>query len=273
MKFIDVEGGRIEVARLAPTHRRAGASPIVFLHEGLGSVALWRDFPRQVADATGCDAIVYSRIGFGHSSRLEKPYTPRFMHDEALEVLPALRAALHLERPVFVGHSTGASMSLIHAAHFDTAGVIAMAPFAYVEEFNLQTIRDAQELWRNTDLRAKLARYHDDVDGVFWNWNNIWLSPGFRTWSIESDLAGIRCPVLAILGEGDRYSTPAQIAAIERHAVRAARFESLVLADCGHSPHRDQPAVVIEAIVRFVEQLDTRSSASATPGSAREPGQ
>ena len=272
MKFVDVDGGRIEVVRIAPAYRRAGTPPIVFLHEGLGSVALWRDFPRRVADATGCDAVVYSRIGFGRSSRLDKPYTPRFMHDEALEVLPALRAALHLERPVFVGHSTGASMSLIHAGHHDTAGVVAMAPFAYVEEFNLQTIRDAQELWRNTDLRAKLARYHDDVDGVFRSWNDIWLSPGFRDWSIESDLAGIRCPVLAILGEGDRYSTPAQVAAIERHAVHVASFESLFLANCGHSPHRDQPAVVVDAIVRFVEQLETRSPASPI-GSASEAGQ
>ena len=265
----DILGHRLEIVDLPA--QRADRPPLVFLHEGLGSVAMWRDFPARVAHATGARVVVYSRIGFGRSSPREQPYTPRFMHDEALVVLPALRAGLGLGRPVLVGHSNGASMSLIHAGHFETGGVIAMAPFACVEEANLRTIRAARELWRDTDLRAKLARYHDDVDSVFWGWNDIWLSPAFRSWSIEADLAGIRCPVLAILGDGDRYSTPAQVAAIERHAVRAARFESLILADCGHSPHRDQPAVVIEAIVRFVDQLDARSSATST-GSASEPG-
>jgi len=250
---VDVLGHRLEVVDLPA--QRSGRPPLVFLHEGLGSVAMWRDFPAQIAHATGARVVAYSRVGFGRSSPREGAYTPRFMHEEALDVLPALRSSLGLDRPVLVGHSTGASMSLIHAGRFDTAGVIAMAPFVYVEEANLQTIRAARKLWRDTDLRAKLARYHDDADSVFWGWNDVWLSPDFSGWSIEADIAGIQCPVLAILGDGDRYSTPAQVAAIERHATHAASFEALHLAGCGHSPHRDQPRAVANAIERFLEQL------------------
>ncbi|MBS0326715.1 MAG: alpha/beta hydrolase [Proteobacteria bacterium] len=252
-KQVDVLGHRLEVVDLPA--QRAGTPPLVFLHEGLGSVAMWRDFPARVAQVTGARVVVYSRVGMGRSSPRQGPFTPRFMHEEAQDVLPALRAELGLGPPVLVGHSNGASMSLIHAGHFETAGVIAMAPFVNVEEANLQTIRGARELWRNTDLRAKLARYHDDVDSVFRSWSDIWLSPGFRSWSIEADLAGIRCPVVAILGDGDRYSTPAQVATIECHATHAASFEFLHLAGCGHSPHRDQPRAVIDAIVRLLSRL------------------
>ncbi len=231
---------------------------VVFLHEGLGSVAMWRDFPARVAATTGCRIVVYSRYGFGRSSKRRAPYTPRFMHDEALEILPALRAALRIEQPVLVGHSTGASMALIHAGtrDCDVAGLVVMAPLAFVEEFNLATIRKAKAVFAATGMREKLARYHDDVDGVFWGWNDIWLHPDFAAWSIAADLAGVRCPILAILGEDDEYSTPAQIAAVERHAVHAASFDFLKLADCRHAPHRDQPAIVIEAIARFIDDLE-----------------
>jgi pimeloyl-ACP methyl ester carboxylesterase len=180
------------------------------------------------------------------------------MHEEALEILPALRRALGVERPVLVGHSTGASMALIHAGmpESDVAGLVVMAPLTFVEPFNLDSIRNARTVYATTEMRAKLARYHDDVDHVFFGWNDIWLHPDFASWSIEKELAGIRCPIVAILGEDDEYSTPAQIAAIERYALNAASFHDLRLADCRHSPHRDQPAIVIQTIARAVEDLN-----------------
>ena len=255
IRFVDVGGHRLEYIDI-PAHQ-VHRPPLVFLHEGLGSVAMWRDFPARVASATGCRTVVYSRFGFGRSSRRTAPYTPRFMHEEALRILPALRAALGIARPVLVGHSTGASMALIHAGvdGSDVAGLVVMAPLAFVEEFNLDSIRRARSLYETTDMRDKLARYHDDVDGVFRGWNDIWLHPEFRSWSIEADMAGIRCPILAILGEDDEYSTQAQIAAVERAATRAASIDFLHLADCRHAPHRDQGPVVVEAIVGFVDGL------------------
>ena len=253
--FVDVRGHRLEYVDM-PAHQ-VHRPPLVFLHEGLGSVAMWRDFPARVASATGARTIVYSRYGFGRSSPRRAPYTPRFMHEEALEILPALRATLSLDRPVLVGHSTGASMALIHAGsqRWDVAGLVVMAPLTFVEESNLESIRAAKTIYQTTDMREKLNRYHDDVDGVFWGWNDIWLHPYFKSWSIADDLAGIRCPLLAILGNDDEYSTPAQVEMIERNAVNAARFDLLKLADCRHSPHRDQPAIVLEAIGRFIDQL------------------
>jgi len=252
-RFVDACGHRLEYVDIAAhqVHRPS----LVFLHEGLGSVALWRDFPANVARATGCRTVVYSRYGFGRSSPRREPYTPRFMHEEALQILPALRHALGIREPVLVGHSTGASMALIHAAQpgSDVRGVVAMAPLVFVEESNLASIRNAQTVYATTDMREKLARYHDDVDRVFWGWNDIWLHPDFSTWSIERDLATMRCPILAILGDDDEYSTPAQVAALERAAAGAASFDYLKLADCRHAPHRDQPTIVVEAIARFVD--------------------
>jgi pimeloyl-ACP methyl ester carboxylesterase len=255
IRFVDVGAHRLEYVDI-PAHQ-VQRPPLVFLHEGLGSVSTWRDFPANVARATGCRTIVYSRYGFGRSSRRPAPYTPRFMHEEALQLFPALRAALDLAGPVLIGHSTGASMALIHAGApgSDVVGVVAMAPLAFVEPFNLDSIRRARTLYADTDMRAKLARHHDDVDGVFFGWNDIWLHPDFGSWSIRDDLAGVRCPILAILGDDDEYSTAAQIDAIAQHATAAESFDYLKLADCRHSPHRDQPAIVTEAIVRFVDNL------------------
>ena len=254
-RFVEAVGHRLEYVDI-PTHQ-VDRPPLVFLHEGLGSVALWRDFPAKVAAATGCRTIVYSRCGFGRSSPRRAPYTPRFMHEEALVILPALRAALKIDHPVLVGHSTGASMALIHAGdgRWDVRGVVAMAPLIFVEEFNLESIRNAKTVYETTGMREKLARYHDDVDSVFRGWRDIWLDPDFRSWSIERDLAGVRCPILAILGEDDEYSTPAQVAALEKSTVNAKSFDFMKLADCRHSPHRDQPQAVLDAIRRFIEEL------------------
>lgn len=230
---------------------------LVFLHEGLGSLSMWKDFPQALCRAAGVRGLVYSRPGYGRS-------TPRahgerwgldFMHVQAREVLPALLAALGVdtlaERPWLFGHSDGGSIVLIHAASFPgrVAGAIVMAPHIRVEEFGLASIRAAREAYRSTDLRERLARHHADVDSAFWGWNDIWLDPLFPSWNIESLLPALRCPVLAIQGEDDQYGTMEQIEGIAR---RAAQTELLKLAHCGHSPHRDQPAAVIAASKRFL---------------------
>jgi pimeloyl-ACP methyl ester carboxylesterase len=179
------------------------------------------------------------------------------MHEEALQVLPALREELGIARPVLIGHSTGASMALIHAGaeRADVAGVVALAPLCFVEESNLASIRAARALFRTSDMPHKLARYHDDAQAVFWSWNDIWLDPRFTGWSVENDLPGLHCPVLAILGEDDEYSTQRQIDLILRRATNSPRVEYLKLADCRHSPHRDQEQAVTAALLRFIDEV------------------
>jgi pimeloyl-ACP methyl ester carboxylesterase len=255
--FVEAAAQRLECLDVAA--RNANRPELLFLHEGLGSVSLWRDFPQRLAERTGCRAIAYSRAGFGRSSPRTSPYSTGFMHQEAFHVLPALREKLGIARPVLVGHSTGASMALIHAGFdpsaFPVAGVVAMAPFAYVEESNLDAIRAARD--RYGALRERLARHHDDVDGVFHGWNDVWLDPAFRDWNIDDDLERLRCPVLAILGDKDEYCTPSQLGRIADRAARAERLEIARLPASGHSPQRDEPEVVIELIDRFIETLES----------------
>jgi pimeloyl-ACP methyl ester carboxylesterase len=255
VRFVEACGQRLEYIDI-PAHQ-LHRPPLIFLHEGLGSLAMWRDFPARVAAATGCRTVVYSRHGHGRSSPPAGPHTVRFMHEEALQVLPALREALAVAQPVLVGHSTGASMSLIHAGagQWEVAGVVAMAPLCFAEEFNLESIRKAKDVFRSTDMRQKLSRYHDDAEAVFWSWNDIWLDPAFKQWSIEDYLPGIRCPVLAILGEDDEYSTQRQIDAILKRAANSPNLEFLKLADCRHSPHRDQPEAVLASLMQFVDEV------------------
>jgi len=252
MPFVDVDGARLEIERIDVG--RASAAPVVMLHEGLGSVAMWKDFPHRVAHSANRNVLVYSRAGYGRSSPAKLPYGVRYMHDEALVVLPRLLDACAIERPILLGHSDGGSIALIHAAAAGrpVAGLVLMAPHVIVEDVSIESIAAAKVAWRTTDLRAKLARYHDDVDGAFTGWNDIWLHPDFRDWNIEDLVRDVRCPILAIQGEDDEYGTMDQIERIERLAPDVERVR---LADCRHSPHRDQPEVVLEALVRFVDRL------------------
>ena len=252
MAFVDVCGRRIEYERIgiAPAARPT----LVFLHEGLGSVAMWRDFPGRVAQATGCSALVYSRCGYGRSEALRGDRTVRYMHDEALAALPELLDKLAIARPILVGHSDGASIALIHAgaAGRPVAGLVLMAPHVMVEDVSIASIAAAKLAYETTDLRAKLGRHHDDVDSAFWGWNRIWLDPEFRAWNIEEYLPRIGCPLLAIQGADDEYGTMEQLRRIAQ-AVPGAEF--VALADCRHSPHKDQPDAVIEAVTRFVDRV------------------
>ncbi|MGE5338643.1 MAG: alpha/beta fold hydrolase [Gemmatimonadota bacterium] len=260
MSFVAIGGHRIEYVRLASAHPRAGAPPIVLLHEGLGSVAMWRDFPQRVADATGCEAIVYSRIGYGRSDPITEKRNVRYMHDEALHALPRLLDALGATAPILLGHSDGASIALIHAGGMrrDVTALILMAPHVMVEDISVASIAQAKVAYQTTNLREKLGKYHANVDSAFWGWNDIWLDPAFRAWNIEEYLPGIRCPVLAIQGEDDEYGTMEQV---ERIARQARDVDVVKLADCRHSPHKDQPAAVIDAIGGFVARvLDARDA-------------
>ncbi|AKU14512.1 putative lactonase [Azoarcus sp. CIB] len=254
MKQVLIGGKRLEYVRLPSSHPREGAPAIVFLHEGLGSVSMWRDFPQKVADATGCEAIVYSRAGYGRSDPAELPRTTRYMHDEGLKVLPAFLDALQLDRPILLGHSDGGSIALICAGGTGTplAGVVLMAPHVLVEDISVDSIAQAKVAWQSTDLPARLGKYHADVEAAFWGWNDIWLHPDFRAWNIEEYVPGIACPVLAIQGEDDEYGTMDQI---DRIAAQARDVDLVKLADCRHSPHKDQPAAVIEAVGEFVNRI------------------
>ena len=226
---------------------------VVFLHEGLGSVAMWKDFPQQFCEQHGLRGLVYSRYGYGSSTPrpADERWLPDFMHRHAWEVLPALLSALGVERPWLFGHSDGGSIALLHAARFaeHLRGVIVLAPHILVEDISVASIRLARDAYLSGGLRERLARYHADVDSAFWGWNDIWLDPAFRDWNIEDELAGITCPVLAVQGEDDEYGTLAQIVGIAR---KAPQTKTLVLAQCGHSPHRDQPEALSREAGNFI---------------------
>jgi len=248
---VTVRGHGLEVEHIP------GRTPtLIFLHEGLGSVAMWRDFPAKVAAATGCAAVVYSRYGYGQSEVLREPRGVDYMHVEALEVLPELLERLEIPDPVLVGHSDGGSIALIYAAsRNDVKGLVVMAPHVFVEDLSVRSIAEAKVAFEGTDLPQKLGRYHADAAKTFRGWNDIWLHPDFRAWNIEEVLPGIRCPILAIQGFDDEYGTMAQLEAIAKQT--GGPIEILRLADCRHSPHRDQPQVVIEAMSRFIDRLDS----------------
>ena len=253
--FVAVRDHRLEVERIGGDARRP---TLVFLHEGLGSISLWRDFPARVAQATGCPAVVYSRYGYGRSDPLEAPFAVDYMHREALETLPEFLAALAIERPVLVGHSDGASIALVYAGSRDAlAGLAVLAPHVFVEDISVKSIAAAKVTFETTDLPEKLARHHADPRRTFYGWNDVWLHPDFRRWNIEAYLPAVRCPVLAIQGVDDEYGTMAQVEAIERQV--GGRCEVVRLAACGHSPHRDQPEPTLAAVARFVGALQGES--------------
>jgi pimeloyl-ACP methyl ester carboxylesterase len=231
-----------------------GVPLLVFLHEGLGSVAMWRDFPARLCEAVGARGLVYSRPGYGQSTPRPagERWGPDFMHLQAREVLPHLLAQLGVaQKPWLFGHSDGGSIALLYAASFPDAlaGAIVLAPHILVEEISVTSIRQAREAYAKTDLRQKLARYHADADSAFYGWNDVWLSEAFRDWSIGEEIAGIRCPLLAIQGVDDEYGTMEQVHGIARHVPHAQVLE---LPRCGHSPHKDQPEAVIAAVKRFM---------------------
>ena len=250
MPRITAAGRSLEVQRVE------GADPaLVFLHEGLGSIRRWRDFPAQVAAATGRRLLLYDRYGYGDSEVLaEQRVGVDYMHREALEVLSRVLQAAAIENPVLVGHSDGASIALIHAgAGHPVRALILLAPHVFAEPRGLAAIEQARQRFETTDLPERMAKYHADPRKTFYLWNDAWLDPDFRRWNIEQYLPGIRCPVLAIQGEDDPYGSMAQLEAIRRQV--SGRCELLHLPKCGHSPHRDQPEETLDAIVGFMRRI------------------
>jgi pimeloyl-ACP methyl ester carboxylesterase len=260
---IDWAGRPVRIEYQWIAHTRIDAELIVFLHEGLGSLAMWRDFPRRLCDAAGCRGLVYSRPGYGRSTprAADEAWGPDFMHRQAHEVLPALLAGLGVDTtaapPWLFGHSDGASIALLYAARWPEciAGAIVLAPHILVEDLSVASIAKAREAYLGTDLRARLARHHDAPDSAFWGWNDVWLQPQFRHWSIENEIGAIRCPLLAVQGHDDEYGTFEQVHGIAR---RVPQTQILELPDCGHSPQRDQPERVIAASTNFLEQQRAR---------------
>ena len=252
MPFVAVAGRLLEYEWLDAAE--PGRPTLVFLHEGLGSIRQWRDFPLQVVKATGCRALLYSRYGYGQSEVLrEAKAGVRFMHREALESLPALLAALRVAEPILVGHSDGASIALIYAGAGHAVRALAlMAPHVFVEPICVESIAKAQQAFDATDLAGRLAKYHRDPRKTFRLWADAWLDPEFLRWNIEEYLPGIRCPVLAIQGEDDEYGTMQQLERIGR-GVRGP-CELLKLPGCGHAPFRDQPAATLAALTRFIDE-------------------
>ncbi len=267
ISHVTVSGRRLEVRRIAARDSRA--PELVFLHEGLGSISLWKDFPARVAALTGCPVTVYSRYGSGNSDIITEPRPVTYMHDEALHSLPDLLAQLKIENPILIGHSDGASIALIfagakHAGADHTAtkpagarggvrALVLLAPHVFVEDLSVASIAEAKVKFETTNFAEKLARHHRDAASTFWGWNNIWLHPDFRHWNIEESLPRITCPILAIQGLDDQYGTMAQVQAIARQS--GGPVEILPLADCRHSAHRDQPEAVLAAVARFVSGL------------------
>ncbi len=250
-QVVEAGGRRLEVARSLPG--AATSLSLVFLHEGLGSVSSWRDFPWQLGEEAAFEAIVYSRYGHGESEILREPRGPEFMHREAV-VLAELLRRLEIAAPVLIGHSDGASIALLHAAAEPSVrGLVLLAPHVFVEERSLAGIRAARDAFASADLALRLSRHHRDPLRTFRGWNDVWLDPRFRAWDIRAEIRRIGCPVLAVQGEDDEYGTMAQLDEIAARA--PGPVAQLRVAGCGHSPHRVQPEPVREAILRFVRTL------------------
>jgi pimeloyl-ACP methyl ester carboxylesterase len=256
---IDWAGRPVRIEHRWIGRERYGAPLIVFLHEGLGSLSMWKDFPQRLCDAALCRGLVYSRPGYGRSTprAAEEAWGLDFMHRQAHEVLPALLGALQVDAaaapPWLFGHSDGASIALLYASRFvhRLAGAVLLAPHIFVEDLSVASIEKARSAYLETDLRGRLARHHDDPDSAFWGWNRIWLHPPFRQWSIEPEIGSIRCPLLAVQGVDDEYGTLEQIRGIARIVPHTQLVE---LPDCGHSPQRDQPDRVIAAAIEFIRR-------------------
>ena len=254
MPLIPLGNAEIEVDLIGVKSKRA---PIVFLHEGLGSVAMWRSrgsyWPELVCQATGRNGVVYSRRGYGQSSSIQdvrgaNRLLPDYMHQEAWKTLPELLSILQIAQPVVLGHSDGATIALLFASRFPTSACMAMAPHVMAEDISINSIQAAKLAYESGDLKIRLTKFHQDVDCAFWQWNDVWLSPAFRSFDIRKACSGITCPVLAIQGRQDAYGSLQQIqdittsGAIERH----------VIENCGHSPHRDQADETLAYVTAFL---------------------
>jgi pimeloyl-ACP methyl ester carboxylesterase len=263
--FLDLGAMRLEYRMIGP--RPDSAPIIVMLHEGLGCVGLWGDFPDRLATATGTGVFVYSRAGYGRSSPVDLPRPLSFMHEEARDVLPRLLAAIGFRRGLLLGHSDGASIAAIYAGSVQDhrmRGLILMAPHFFTEDMGIAEIARARVAYAGTDLRARLARWHEHVDNAFKGWNDAWLDPAFRNWDITDALAYIRVPILIVQGEQDQYATSKQIEVAEREC--SCPVEVALLPGIRHAPHREAPAATLRAVSDFaIRLLRDHHEADLTP--------
>ncbi|MGD9166900.1 MAG: alpha/beta hydrolase [Syntrophobacterales bacterium] len=256
--FIRAAGRKLRVRRLThPGNNGQDSQPtLVFLHEGLGSIEMWHDFPEVLLEKTGCNGLLYDRWGHGRSDPLDGKRTLRYVHDEALDSLPDVLRRCEVDDSVLIGHSDGGSIALIFAAEYSerVRGIITEAAHVFVEEITLEGIKDALEVYRSTDLKEKLARYHgDNTERIFRAWHETWLQPEFKSWNIEDCLPKIKCPVLVIQGEDDQYGTIAQVEAIAHQVAGPAK--PLLIPDCAHIPHKEATDRVIKEMTEFILKL------------------
>ncbi len=274
------ENGHLHLAGSSLEYRRLGPPPettptIVMLHEGLGSVSMWRDFPDRLARATGLGVFAYSRKGYGRSSPCKLPRPLSYMHDEALDVLPGVLESIGFRQGVLLGHSDGASIAAIYAGGRDdprVRGLILMAPHFFTEDEGIQSIARIKEDFQTTDLRRRLYNYHgDNVDCAFRGWNDAWLDPEFRRWDIREFLENICVPVLILQGEEDEYGSEKQIDAARARC--GASVKTILLPQCAHSPHRDQPQRTLSEISSFVNRISDSCDSSSSKDNGSERGE
>lgn len=253
-----IDGHWLEASRIEA--RLSNLPAFVLLHEGLGSVSHWRDFPQVLAETTGAGVFLYSRYGHGLSDALQEPRSVSYMHHEAQVVLPEILEKAGIERPLLLGQSDGASIAILYAGTFpdSPAGLVLEAPHVFVEDITISSIAKARVQYKETDLPQRLGRHHASVDSLFWGWNDVWLDPRFRSWNIESYLDRVRCPVLVLQGAQDEYGTAKQIEAIQRRIPAAS---AMILEDCKHAPHRDCSDATLAAINDFLGRLQFQTGA------------
>jgi pimeloyl-ACP methyl ester carboxylesterase len=252
--FLHIGAHDLEYRMIGPAPQ--DAPTIVMLHEGLGSAALWGDFPDRLQAATGMGVLIYSRAGYGGSTPVRLPRPLDYMSSEALDVLPALLETIGFQRGLLLGHSDGASIAAIHAggsSDHRVRGVVLIAPHFVVEEISVASIAEIRKTYETTDLRAKLARWHRNVDNAFYGWNDAWLDPGFRRWDISEYLAYIRVPVAILQGAEDQYGTIRQIEIAKEECY--CPVDVTLIAGAGHSPHREVPELTLETISEFAKNI------------------
>lgn len=253
--FLDLHDGRIEYACHGPTPSEKPT--IIMLHEGLGSVSAWKDFPSDVAEATGMGVFVYSRYGYGKSDKAQLPRPVDYMSREAMDVLPLILDKTGFQQGILLGHSDGATIAAVYAGStedYRVRGLVLIAPHFFCEDLSVQGIEQAKQAYEHGDLKARLAKHHDDPDNSFYGWNDVWLSDDFKEWNVSEVIDYLRIPVLAIQGRNDEYGTLAQIEEIENRIYSPIDVE--ILEDCGHAPHREQKARTIAAISEYAARLE-----------------
>jgi len=255
---VQTAGCRLRVKRIEPEPGTLlkDRSTLVFLHEGLGCIEIWRDFPETLCGSLGCSGLVYDRRGYGGSEMFEGPWPVDYLEMESSTYLPALLKECDIDNAVLIGHSDGGTISLITAASYSNLvrGIITEAAHIFVEQITIEGIRNAVEAFETTSLKEKFVRYHKEhTETIFYRWANRWLSPEFSNWNIQKDLSKITCPVLVLQGEDDAYGTPAQVEGIASQVSGPVRVK--LIPDCGHTPHFQAKDTVLSEMTRFIREI------------------